>query len=108
MTIRFHDSLITGSEEELFDELRHDEYEGYSNTTGTKVKKADLKSFMMASTRVLTHKNLVLLRLFGPTLFIIICLSALLSPSSNSTRLNTEYKYLVLAEKIEVESKKQT
>ena len=60
MTIRFHDSLITGSEEELFDELRHDEYEGYSNTTGTKVKKADLKSFMMASTGMVTHSNEIL------------------------------------------------
>ena len=58
--VRFHNSFLNGYDEELFDELWHDEYEGYSNSTGTPVKKANLKSFMEASTGVVTHGTEIL------------------------------------------------
>ena len=58
--VRFHNSFLNGYDEELFDELLHDEYEGYSNSTGTPVKKANLKSFMEASTGVVTHGTEIL------------------------------------------------
>ena len=40
---RFHDSFINGYDHELFDDLWHEAYEGFSNSMGTAVNKANLR-----------------------------------------------------------------
>ena len=54
---RFHESFINGYDHELFDDLWHEAYEGFSNSMGTAVNKAKLKAFMEASKGVVAHST---------------------------------------------------
>ncbi len=53
----FNESFKNGYDEKLFDNLWHDEYAGFSNSTGTAVNKAKIKTFMEASKGVVTHST---------------------------------------------------
>ena len=52
---QFWNGIEGGYDHELFDDLWHNAYEGFSNSTGKAVSKTDLKSFMEKSAGVVTH-----------------------------------------------------
>ena len=52
---QFWNSIEDGYDHDLFDNLWHDAYRGFSNSTRTAISKTDIKSFMEKSTGVVTH-----------------------------------------------------
>lgn len=57
---QFHQTIENGYDKELFNELWHDDYEGYSNSTQKRVKKADLEETMRGCVGVKMHSLEVL------------------------------------------------
>lgn len=52
---QFWNSIEDGYDHDLFDDLQHDAYRGFSNSTRTVVSKTDIKSYNEKSIGVVTH-----------------------------------------------------